>query len=218
MLKYDAAAGPNVWEYYFERVSSYRGGNASLDGRPVRLLAVSDEDARRHAIWSDKDAVTSYFEFNRYDAQLHAVMRLIGVSPLSGLQPTGVEQVIDVMGRRVVNCVDLAPWPKGPIAGFLANAPGPPGGDKDMNPGGGLPPGPGTTWPSLCASARWVIIERISGGTLVSPCTLISDNSGRRAQLPSPASQVVWMYTPPASALSEGRGGADDGLPEPASW
>ena len=56
------------------------------------------------------------------------VMRLIGVSPLSGLQPTGVEQVIDVMGRRVVNCVDLAPWPKGPIGGFLANAPGPLGG------------------------------------------------------------------------------------------
>ena len=70
---FDAAAGPNVWEYYFEPVSSYRGGNASLDGRPVRLLAVSDEDARRHAIWSDKDAVTSYFEFNRYDDQLHAV-------------------------------------------------------------------------------------------------------------------------------------------------
>ena len=31
---FDAAAGPNVWEYYFEPVSSYRGGNASLDGRP----------------------------------------------------------------------------------------------------------------------------------------------------------------------------------------
>ena len=65
--------GPTLWEYYFRARSSYRGGNASLDGRPVRLLAVSDEDARRHAIWSDKDAVTSYFEFNRYDDQLHAV-------------------------------------------------------------------------------------------------------------------------------------------------
>jgi len=43
----------------------------------------------------------------------------------SPLKPISVEQRIDVMGRRVINCVELAPWPSGPIGDALAAAPGP---------------------------------------------------------------------------------------------
>lgn len=63
------------------------------------------------------------------DGMLRAAPQLPG--PLqniidgSPLKPTSVEQRIDVMGRRVVNCVELAPWPNGPISDALAAAPGP---------------------------------------------------------------------------------------------
>ena len=63
---FDPARGPNVWEYFFEPVSTYRCGNATLEGRPVRLLLANTEDTRRHAILTSRDAVTSYFEFQRY--------------------------------------------------------------------------------------------------------------------------------------------------------
>jgi len=53
------------------------------------------------------------------------VLKLVGASPLGGLMPTRVEQRVDVMGRRVVNCVDLSPWPSGPLGNVLARAPGP---------------------------------------------------------------------------------------------
>ena len=53
------------------------------------------------------------------------VLKLVGASPLGGLMPTRVEQRVDVMGRRVVNCVDLCPWPSGPLGSVLARAPGP---------------------------------------------------------------------------------------------
>ena len=53
------------------------------------------------------------------------VLKLVGASPLGGLMPTRVEQRVDVMGRRVVNCVDLCPWPSGPLGNVLAGAPGP---------------------------------------------------------------------------------------------
>mmetsp|Transcript_32108 Transcript_32108/g.75822 ORF Transcript_32108/g.75822 Transcript_32108/m.75822 type:complete len:317 (-) Transcript_32108:11-961(-) len=53
------------------------------------------------------------------------VLRLVGATPLGGVAPTRVEQRIDVMGRRVVNCVDLTPWPSGPLGNVLARAPGP---------------------------------------------------------------------------------------------
>lgn len=56
------------------------------------------------------------------------VLKLVGASPLGGLMPTRVEQRVDVMGRRVVNCVDLSPWPSGPLGNVLARAPGPLGG------------------------------------------------------------------------------------------
>jgi hypothetical protein len=67
-----AGHGPNVWEYYFEQVSSYRIGEPTLHGRPVRLLMAPAEDARRHAIYRSRDAVCSYFEFKRCDRhELH---------------------------------------------------------------------------------------------------------------------------------------------------
>ena len=53
------------------------------------------------------------------------VLKLVGASPLGGLMPTRVQQRVDVMGRRVVNCVDLSPWPSGPLGNVLARAPGP---------------------------------------------------------------------------------------------
>ena len=62
-----------MWEYFFEPVSAYRSGNATLAGRPVRLLLANTEDTRRHAILNSRDAVTSYFEFQRYDEQLHTI-------------------------------------------------------------------------------------------------------------------------------------------------
>ena len=65
--------GGNVWEYYFEQVSTYEIGSPTLQGRPVRLLMASAEDARRHAIYVSRDAVTSYFEFKRYDKDLHEI-------------------------------------------------------------------------------------------------------------------------------------------------
>jgi len=43
----------------------------------------------------------------------------------SPLVPVAIEQKIDVMGRRVINCVRLAPWPTGPVGDALAAAPGP---------------------------------------------------------------------------------------------
>ena len=70
---FDAAHGPNVWEYYFERVSAYALGDPTHLGRPVRLLLAPAEDARRHAIRTARDAVTSYFEFKRYNADLHEI-------------------------------------------------------------------------------------------------------------------------------------------------
>jgi hypothetical protein len=60
------------------------------------------------------------------------VLKLVGASPLGGLMPTRVEQRVDVMGRRVVNCVDLCPWPSGPLGNvrprpvFTPLAPTPP--------------------------------------------------------------------------------------------
>ncbi len=68
---YDARYGDNVWEYYFEQVSTYELGAAEWRGRPVRLLTASVSDVRRHAIATAGDAVTSYFEFKRYDDALH---------------------------------------------------------------------------------------------------------------------------------------------------
>ena len=62
---FDAGRGPNVWEYYFEPVSTYTLGAATLHGRPVKLLLTPAEDARRHCIRESRDAVTSYFEFHR---------------------------------------------------------------------------------------------------------------------------------------------------------
>ena len=53
---FDQATGPNVWEYFFEPVSTYRLGESTLRGRPVRLLLASAEDARRHAIYKARDA------------------------------------------------------------------------------------------------------------------------------------------------------------------
>ena len=53
------------------------------------------------------------------------VLKLVGASPLGGLMPTRVEQRVDVMGRRIVNCVDLSPWPSGPL-GNVRNRPPPP--------------------------------------------------------------------------------------------
>ncbi|KAL1510774.1 hypothetical protein AB1Y20_007060 [Prymnesium parvum] len=70
---FDHRRGANVWEYFFEPVSEYRTGNASLRGRPVRLLLANHDDARRNNILTSRDAVTSYFEFQRYDAELHAI-------------------------------------------------------------------------------------------------------------------------------------------------
>jgi hypothetical protein len=70
---FEASRGDNVWEYYFEPVSPYKTGDARLAGRPVRLLTASVEDARRHAIAISGDAVSSYFEFQRYDERLHAI-------------------------------------------------------------------------------------------------------------------------------------------------
>jgi hypothetical protein len=70
---FEPSRGNNVWEYYFEPISSYRTGAPHLAGRPVRLLSSSVEDARRHAISISGDAVTSYFEFRRYDETLHAI-------------------------------------------------------------------------------------------------------------------------------------------------
>ena len=74
---YDPSAGDNVWEYYFEQVSSYRLGAPTLGGKPVRLLIAAAEDARRHAIHRSVDAVTSYFEFQRYDETLHAIRQRV---------------------------------------------------------------------------------------------------------------------------------------------
>ena len=68
-----AGRGANVWEYYFDQVSSYTLGAPTLNGRPVRLLLTSAEDARRHAIYRSRDAVTSYFEFKRYNKDLHEI-------------------------------------------------------------------------------------------------------------------------------------------------
>ena len=70
---YDPTAGDNVWEYYFEQVSDYRLGMASLQSRPVRLLFAAVHDTRRHAIAHSGDAVASYFEFQRYDEALHTI-------------------------------------------------------------------------------------------------------------------------------------------------
>ena len=70
---FDAAHGDNVWEYYFEPVSAYRTGDERLAGRPVRLLSASLDDSRRYAITVSGDAVSSYFEFKRYDDHLHGI-------------------------------------------------------------------------------------------------------------------------------------------------
>ena len=70
---YDPTAGDNVWEYYFEQVSDYRLGAASLHSRPVRLLFAAVHDTRRHAIAHSGDAVASYFEFQRFDENLHTI-------------------------------------------------------------------------------------------------------------------------------------------------
>ena len=70
---FDAAHGANVWEYYFNQVSGYALGGSVLHGRPVRLLLAPDADARRYAIRFARDAVTSYFEFNRYGPELHGI-------------------------------------------------------------------------------------------------------------------------------------------------
>ena len=70
---FDARRGANVWEYYFEQLSSYSLGAPTLRGRPVRLLLTDPDDARRHAIRVSRDAVTSYFEFKRYDDKLHEI-------------------------------------------------------------------------------------------------------------------------------------------------
>ena len=78
-----AGHGSNVWEYYFDQVSSYTLGAPTLMGRPVRLLLASAEDARRHAIYKSRDAVTSYFEFKRYTPELHEIrtrVRRMGAS------------------------------------------------------------------------------------------------------------------------------------------
>jgi len=53
---FDAAAGPNVWDYYFEPVSPYELGAPTLGRRRVRLVVSDGEDARRHAIHVDRDA------------------------------------------------------------------------------------------------------------------------------------------------------------------
>ena len=70
---FSPAHGSNVWEYYFEQVSSYSLGAPTLNGRPVRLLLAAAEDVRRFVIRTSRDAVTSYFEFGRYDAALHEI-------------------------------------------------------------------------------------------------------------------------------------------------
>jgi len=71
---YERGRGPNVWDYYFEPVSEYTTGAATLGGRPVRLFSASVEDARRYAIRTAGDAVTSYFEFKRYSEEsAHAI-------------------------------------------------------------------------------------------------------------------------------------------------
>lgn len=50
---------------------------------------------------------------------------LVASSPLL---PREVEQTIDVNGRRVVNCLSLAPWPAGKVGEALSSALGPLGG------------------------------------------------------------------------------------------
>ena len=70
---FDGGHGTNVWEYYFEPVSKVVLGQSKLHGRPVRLLTTAAEDARKYAIRVSRDAVTSYFEFNRYDETLHEI-------------------------------------------------------------------------------------------------------------------------------------------------
>ena len=80
---FDPRSGDNVWEYFFEQVAPrpYQIGDATLGGRPVRLLLVPGEDARRHGILASRDAVCSYFEFGRYDETLHEIrtrVRLMG--------------------------------------------------------------------------------------------------------------------------------------------
>jgi len=62
---FEPSRGPNVWEYYFEPVSTYTLGAPTFHGRPVKLLITPAEDARRHCIRESRDAVTSYFEFKR---------------------------------------------------------------------------------------------------------------------------------------------------------
>ena len=74
---FDHPHGDNVWEYFFEPVSAHRLGNASLGGRAVRLLVANADDARRHDILTHRDAVTSYFEFQRYDEMLHEIRQRV---------------------------------------------------------------------------------------------------------------------------------------------
>ena len=64
---FDAKRGSNVWEYYFEPVSSYRLGDPTLNGRPVRLLLAPEADARRHGIRTSRDAVCSVKVFEPWD-------------------------------------------------------------------------------------------------------------------------------------------------------
>eukprot|EP00965_Chrysotila_dentata_P042325 1404438-Pleurochrysis_carterae.AAC.1 len=70
---FEPAAGDNVWEYYFEQVSDFRLGLRALHGRRPRVLVADVDDARRHAIQRDRDAVVSYFRFDVYDDNLHQI-------------------------------------------------------------------------------------------------------------------------------------------------
>lgn len=82
---YDATAGDNVWEYYFEPVSPYQLGAPTVDRRAVRLLLIGEAQARRFAIDHAGDAVTSYFDFNRFDApdlELRQRVRSLGAKLL----------------------------------------------------------------------------------------------------------------------------------------
>ena len=54
-------------------------------------------------------------------AALLAAVESVPFAPLGG----GVQQNVDVFKRRIVNVVELSPWPTGALGGLLSSAPGP---------------------------------------------------------------------------------------------
>ena len=80
--------------------------------------------------------------------------------PLDALLPQQVTKRIDVVGRRLINSVELAPWPGGAIGDALASLPGPLS-DLAFRYCALPPPTSGSAPHNRSPVRRWEFIQRI---------------------------------------------------------